>query len=363
MADILVHLVKEIVKVKPLPENLMGDLSKLTDSQTAKTWAPLVKTLLKSEKTIILAGQLLMGSPEASKFIQLMHVLRTTLNAKGGVITEGANSAGAWLAGYIPHRGAASKDLGKEGLSLAKMFTKEAAMKAFVLVNAEPGLDCIHAASANQALDAAEIVVSLSSFVTDYLKEHADVILPIAAFTETSGSFVNIHGEWQNWQGMATPKGEARPLWKVLRVLGNLFGLPGFDYGSNEDVLKELRAHLVHMKPVKSMIRIPGNFTKSEDTQRIGPAPIYSVDLLSRQAAPLQAAPATHRANFVGISVKQAQELNLVEGQTLKVTQGDQSLTLEYRIMDLADHVVYLPRATNIASGFGNAFGPITLAK
>lgn len=363
MSDILTHILQEVVKTKPLTPSFMDELSHLTSTQNAKEFAPLIKALLSAERPIILGGQVLMAHPELSKFIGLMTALREAIGAKGGLLTSGANATGAWLAGYIPHRGAASRDLGVEGLASDKMLDPATGIKAYVLVNTEPGIESINPCKANAALDAADIVIAISAFNSDYLKEHSDVILPISAFTETSGSFVNVYGEWQSWQGVAQPKGEARPLWKVLRVLGNLFGLPGFDYGSNEDVLKELRAHLIHMKAMKSAVRIPQSFKKSKGLKRIGVTAMYGTDIFTRQSLPLQNTDAMKNGYFIGISSEQANDLGVNAGDILSISQGEQSLKASCKIMNMAKDHVFLPRALIQTEGFGEAFGEIELRR
>lgn len=362
--DILVHLLQEVVQEKPLTASFMDEISRLETKQDKKAWADLIKALLSAERPVILGGQLLLSNAEASKTMGLINALKEALNAKGGYVTLGANSAGAWLAGYLPHRGAASKDLGVEGLTANKIFDIESKIKAYILVNSEPGIDSLFGQKADEALKGAEFSLALTSFVTYYLKEHVDVILPISAFTETAGSFVNIQGEWQSWTGVATPKGEARPLWKVLRVLGNLFELPGFDYGTHEDVLKELRAHLVHMKPAKFAIKLPQSFAKEgKALERIGYLPLYSTDLFTRESLPLQMASETQNAYYVGISATQAKELGIENGEFVEIAQGTKSTKMPAKIMELAKNCVILPRGIKATEGFGEAFTEISLRR
>lgn len=363
MTHVLAHLLQEVVKIKPLPSSFMEEIAVLHPELDAQTWTHLVTDFLNAKNPIILGGQGLLGAPELSQFMGLFNALREASSAKGGVVTTGANTAGAWLAGYIPHRGAAAKDLGAEGLHTGEILDTKTGIKGYLLINSEPGIDNLVPAKANAALQAADVVVAMSAFVTDYLKEYSDVILPIAAFTETAGSFVNAWGEWQSWQGAGAPKGEARPLWKVIRVLGNLFGLPGFDYGTHEDVLKELRAHLIHMKPMKPVIRIPKSLSKTQGIQRIGPLSIYATDMLTRQSLPLQETTVMQNAGFVGISPVHAQKLGAQENDTLIVIQGEQTLTLPCKIMNLAKESVFLPRGLADTAGFGEAFGPIEVRR
>lgn len=363
MTDILIHLLQSVTRQKPLADEYMADINQLSHNQNAENWQDLVTALLNAKNPVILGGQVLTGHPEFSKFIGLMTALSEAAGAKGGLITAGANTAGAWLSGYLPHRGVASREVKKEGLNARQILDPASLIKAYFLINTEPGIDSIFAAKANAALKQASLVVACSSFETPYLKEYADVILPMGAFTETAGSFVNVYGYSQAWQGIATSKEEARPLWKILRVLGNLFSLPGFDYSNHADVAKELRAHLVHMKTGKATIRIPRSFTPISGLHRIGILPIYSTDMLTRASNPLQQTVLMKNALCIGISPEHAEKLAITEGEMLIAVQGKQSLQLPAKIMNLAPDTIYLARGLPETEGFGEAFGPIEIRR
>ena len=159
-------------------------------------------------------------------------------------------------------------------------------VKALLLLNVEPEFDCVDGVAALNALTDAEFVVTLSPWLTSSAAEHADVILPIGTFAETSGTFVNVEGTWQSFQGVAQPVGEARPAWKVLRVLGNLLKAPDFDYQSSEDVCEELRA--------ETMAKLPEGAPNLEAASAVSvkpsdlSVPLNSVDALVRRAESLQ---------------------------------------------------------------------------
>src|SRR5262249_54516388 len=133
---------------------------------------------------------------------------------------------GGYVAQALPRRG---------GLDAQKMFASP--RKAYVLLHAEPELDCANPAQARAALDAADFVVALTPYKSQL--DYADVLLPVGPFTETSGTFINMEGRVQGFNGVAHPFGETRPAWKVLRVLGSMLGLAGFDYTSSEGVRDE----------------------------------------------------------------------------------------------------------------------------
>ena len=141
-------------------------------------------------------------------------------------------------------------------------------------------------------------VIALTPYESDALLECADLLLPVGTFAETSGTYVNVAGTWQSFGGIASPVGESRPAWKVLRVIGNLVETPGFDYVTSEDVRGEF-AGLVG--DGKSDVRSPGSRARKGLDGKDDPAgdidtPIYSVDGLVRRAEALQRTPAATRA-------------------------------------------------------------------
>ncbi len=144
-----------------------------------------------------------------------------------GVLTEGANTVGGYLVGAYPRQG---------GLPAREMI--EQPRKAYLLWNVEPDYDVANPAAVAQALLAAETVIACSVYRNGAL-DYADVILPITPFTETAGTFINCEGRVQSFNGTVRPAGEARPGWKVLRVLGNLLGLQGFEYETSDQVRSE----------------------------------------------------------------------------------------------------------------------------
>jgi NADH-quinone oxidoreductase subunit G len=96
--------------------------------------------------------------------------------------------------------------------------------------------------SPDAAFAPSDFLVAITSHLSDNIAKIAQVVLPIGTFAETSGTYVNLEGRWQSWAGAIKPLGESRPGWKVLRVLGNLFGLSGFEYDSSEQIRETLRA-------------------------------------------------------------------------------------------------------------------------
>jgi NADH-quinone oxidoreductase subunit G len=194
-----------------------------------------------------------------------------------GYLTEAANTVGAQLAGALPDA---------NGLNASQML--EGKLKAVVLMNSEPEFDSAAKNKAVAALSGAQMVVTLSPFKANMT--FSDVLLPIAPFTETAGTFVNAEGRAQSFHAVVRPLGETRPAWKVLRVLGNLLKLRGFDFESSQDVLAQIAG-------IKDGKVSPGRLSNAHDDESVlersafgtpAVASIYQLDGLVRRATSLQ---------------------------------------------------------------------------
>jgi NADH-quinone oxidoreductase subunit G len=253
-------------------------------------------TFMQAERRAIWLGALAMRHPSYADIRALAGALAEVTGGSLGLLAEGANAAGAYLAGAVPHREAGGAVVEKPGRSAREML--ESPLKAYVLYGVEPWADAL-GADAMQALREADRVVAVSPYASEPLRQLADILLPIGAFAESSGTFVNLEGHWQSFAGVARPVGEARPGWKVLRVLGTLLGLQGFDYQSSEDIREEVRRRC-------DETGVPTTRTQHRASVSTGAAtvvdvPMYHIDSLVRRAPSLQrtregrAAPAVYR--------------------------------------------------------------------
>jgi len=250
------------------------------------------RALLTGEKRAVWLGALASRHPQFADLRALAAALAALAGASFGLIAEGGNGAGAYLAGAVPHREAGGKASAGKGLTAREMLQRP--LKACVLFGGvEPSIDALDPDSAG-VLARSELVVAITPFVSDEVRRIAHILLPIGTFAETSGTYVNCEGLWQSQPGAATPLGAARPGWKVLRVLGNLLALPGFDYESSEQVRDELRAlcaglsargyqgsHAVTPAGVASAAGVSGEV-------RVVDVPMYQTDALVRRAPSLQ---------------------------------------------------------------------------
>jgi NADH-quinone oxidoreductase subunit G len=215
---------------KPVPAGVVS--AAVRDSHRA-----LIGTLCHGARRAVILGTLAQRHPAYSQLKSLSTALAEICGASVGVITEGANSAGAYLAGAVPHREPGGAPAAAVGLSARAML--ESALKAYVLFGGiDPANDLGAAAT---ALEAADWVVAITTHLPESLRAVAHVVLPIGSFAETSGTYVNGEGRWQSWSGAAKLPGESRPGWKVLRVLANLLNLRGVDYDSSEEIRDALQ--------------------------------------------------------------------------------------------------------------------------
>ncbi|MHB8582112.1 MAG: NADH-quinone oxidoreductase subunit NuoG [Gammaproteobacteria bacterium] len=350
MPAALAAVLKAALGRKAAPTHLK-DL--LKDQEPSAQQLRVAEQLLKGERKAILLGHVALQHPQYADLRALAAALAEVSGAQLGYISEGANSAGAWLAGAVPQRLAGGKRAALKGLDAHAMFVE--ARRAYLLMGVEPELDCWDSASALQALNNASAVVAIAPYITDAMMHYASVLLPSGTFSETSGTYVNVEGRWQHFTGMTKPAGESRPGWKILRVLGNLCGLAGFEYLSSEEVGEELRKAVGDLKPDNSFTgtRIVSSTAPLKGFQRVAEVPLYSADMLVRRARPLQA---TRDADtgWVRLCPADAKKLGVTEGERIRVSRDDASLILPVKCDDsVAAGNVWLAAGIRETAGFG----------
>ncbi len=243
----------------------------------------IVRILRSAKRSAVLLGDFAASHARAADLRALAELIADFSGAQLGRLSA-ANSVGGWLAGCLPHRGPGGSAT-TAGLNAYDMLAQP--RQGYLILGAEPELDCWDGANARRALGAAEIVVALSTYQGAAM-DYAHVLLPLAPFTETSGTFVNCEGRWQSFAGAVSPAGEARPGWKILRVLGNVLGKQGFDYTSSEQVRDEVAHHAVtpSVRSLRWSLGTPP--VPLDGLVRIAEVPLYASDPLVRRAASLQ---------------------------------------------------------------------------
>ena len=236
----------------------------------------IAQSLLSGDRKAILLGNAAAHHPHARSLLMLANWLGSQCGASVGYFTEAANTVGAQFVGAQPQ---------KNGLNAHQMLND--GLKAAILLNTEPALDSAYGVT---GLDKAQMVVTLSPFKTNLA--FSDVLLPIAPFTETSGTFVNAEGRAQSFHAVVKPLGDTRPAWKVLRVLGNLLALPGFGFESSQDVLVSLGLATDDGVQQVSALQLSNAVSGAVSTASVDVKPctasIYQLDSLVRRSPSLQ---------------------------------------------------------------------------
>jgi NADH-quinone oxidoreductase subunit G len=300
---------------------------------------------------VVLLGNAAVQHPQASQLHAAAQWIAEQTGAKFGVLTEGANTVGGYLAGATAK---AARDLFAEP------------KKAYVLLNAEPELDAANPQQARKALDGAEMVVVMSAFQHGF--DYADVLLPISPFTETSGTFVNCEGRAQSFNGTVKPLGDTRPAWKVLRVLGNLLGVSGFDYDTSEAIRDELFGKGVTDLSAKlnnnaKLAATAAAYANGAALERVTDVPIYFADPIARRSEPLLRTADSH-APLVQLPLALAASLDVIAGDKVKVTQGAGSAVLVAGIdARLPANTVRVASAHPATATLGAMFGVIQVEK
>jgi NADH-quinone oxidoreductase subunit G len=311
----------------------------------------IASALLSGERKALLLGNAAAQHPQAGLLLALAQWIGAQVGASVGFLGEAGNAVGAQLVRAMPASG---------GLNAGQMLSRP--MKALLLLNTEPLLEAADPVAAKAALEGAGLVVSMTPF-KDANAEIADVLLPIAPFTETGGAFVNAEGRVQSFHGVVKPLGDTRPAWKVLRVLGNLLGLQGFEQETVDEVraqagLGDAQARMDNQTSVA--IAVPGTRAALE---RVADVPIYASDLIVRRAPALQAT-ADARAPVAALPSGVWQALKLAPGDHVKVTQGAGTVVLS-AIEDatLAAQTIRVPASHPDSAALGALFGSLQIER
>ena len=303
---------------QPAPEGL-AELLKFV--KTSATHEAIAEQLIKGANSSILLGPQAINHPQFATLRALANAIAQLSSSRMGYLSEAGNTSGAWLAGVLPHRTVGGEAASSMGINALEMFKNS--LKAYVLLDLEPDLDSANPHAAMNAMMDAEFVAVLTPFNSSRYQQYADVLLPIAPFTETAGTYINAEGTWQSFTGVVPPLGEARPAWKVLRVLGNLFQCDGFNYVSSEEVLTEAREKMISIKADNNMPwRCPSTVPPPADkVVRITEMQMYAWDSVQRRAQALQSTPDACPA-AIRINEKLAKRLGLADGDRATASQN-----------------------------------------
>ncbi len=374
MLDMVLQVLKAAAEIKGV--TVPGHIKPVTGAvKVSEVAREIAKNLTDYNPAAIFLGNLAQHHPHYADLHCAALALSKITGARFGMLGEAANSVGAYSAGVLPWNTRASsvnKTLSeKVGLNAGQMLglgtpDEEPVCGAYMLLNLEPELDCYDTRRALQALKKAEFVVSLSSYRGN-IPDYADIILPVAPFTETSGTFINTAGRVQSFNGVVSPWGEARPAWKVLRALGNLLQLDEFNYDSSEQVRAEIVSaedgFVQNINNALETFSISDVNLKTNGIERIGEVPIYRTDPVVRRADSLQktndAVPPVAFASPVFLG-----KFGVQAGETVKIKQQSGEIQIEVAAdVNLPDNCIRLACAHSQTSRLGGMFDEIKLEK
>lgn len=334
------------------PDAIVEALSQVAKAVAAKQKDGIAGSLAGGERVVVLLGNFAQQHPQAAQLQALAQQIAALSKGKFGFLGEAANSVGGYLAQATP---------GAKGLNAASMLATP--RKAYVLLNVEAELDCANPQQAVAAMQAADLVIAMSAY-KHQATEYADVLLPIAPFTETSGTFVSTEGRVQSFKGAVKPLGEARPAWKVLRVLGNLLKVDGFAQDTSEAVCAEaLQGTDVSAKLNNAVGGVEAKAFAASGLQRVSDVPIYATDAVVRRSAPLQATADAAKPQ-AWLHSEELKKLGVQAGATVKVSQGQGSAQLLAAADDkLPRGVVRVAAGHAETAALGAMFGTITVER
>lgn len=300
----------------------VADLANGTPSDSERTIAAGLKN---AKNASVLVGNFAMSHSQAALLRSLADLIAELSGAHLGLLPE-ANGAGGWLAGCLPQRGANGVSAQPAGRNTQEMLVQPLA--GYFLFGTEPDLECTEGKLAQTALKQAGCVVAFSAFKSS-LSDVAHVLLPLTPFTETDGTFVNAEGRFQSFRAAVTPAGDARPGWKILRVLGNLFKLAGFDYTTSTGVLEDIQQNTTPSARLQT--RRFATATAAKGLQRITEVSMYSIDPLVRRATALQKA-RDNTGPVARMHPREAQKHGVGSSARLRVIAAGESVTLDFLI-------------------------------
>jgi NADH-quinone oxidoreductase subunit G len=342
------------------PESLQSVIDQTLPDATEQAMAA---SLSEAGEATVLLGLGASMHPAFSTLRALAVLIAELSGARIGFLSDGANAAGACLAGVLPHRTTGGGPRAAAGMDAVQMIDQP--RSNYVLLGIEPEFDCANGAAALAAMEQAEFVVALTSFVTGRMRDYADVLLPINCFSETSGTFVNCEGRWQSFAAAARAPGGSRPGWKVLRVLGNLLELDGFDQNSSEQVRDALSLQLGEVSVDNSQCGDAAGVVVAARSglQRIASLPLYAADALVRRAEALQKTPDGDVAALC-LNSTDAAAVGLATGDKALVTQGGASVKMKVIVSDaVAEGAAVLSMAIEETLPLGAANGSLTVSK
>ena len=342
----------------------VANINNAPDIQCTEQHQRIAKSLSNGKRAAVFLGNCAVQHPAYAQLHYLANSIAQACDATFSLFPERANTAGAWLAGVVPHRKAGGEKLKNPGLHAREML--EQPLNRYLLVGCELEFDAANPAQAQDALAASNGVVNICAFLSESVREYADVVLPMAIFSETYGTYVNAAGTWQSSQGMVAPIGEARPAWKIFRVLADNLNIAGLDYDNPQAITRELQSHCAQLELNNNTeFSNEFSFSAAQDSTllRAGETPIYATDPLVRRSEPLQKTRDGKQA-YASMSCNQLHALKFSDGDTLSITQGSGAAQLIARADNgVPDGCVWVPAGLPQTRLLGDLYAPVQVGK
>ena len=343
----------------PLTSHLAGIISSCEPNESHRAIA---RSLMDADNAALIVGIQALANPQLSLLQEICEAITAASGATLGYLSLSANSAGACLAGATPHRAAAGVAVEQAGENAAEILGAQHKLLMTFAIN--PFLDTNSVA---QLADNNENVIAISSFDNDFIQHQADLVLPLSSVLETSGSYVNVEGLWQSFNGCVRARGESRQGWKILAALGQVLQPGEFDYEDSSVVRNELKTlcsdvALSNICGIESSAKaLPA---AAAAIQKIGVAPIYASDDMARLSAALQLTPLMKMQSAVLINSQQAENSKLTACEQVQVKQGKGTAVLPLRIDEaVPTGCAYVPSGIDAVKHLSNAYGKISLEK
>ncbi|MCP4432866.1 MAG: NADH-quinone oxidoreductase subunit G [Gammaproteobacteria bacterium] len=345
---------------KPLSDRLSTMVDKVKGNSDHESIA---EKLNSGDDSAVIVGIQAVSNPSLSLIQELCEAISSMTGSSLGYLSSSANSAGACLAGCLPHRLSAGVSTETPGQNVSQIVESTHSVMVNFAIN--PLLDLKSADDATKLAANSEFIISINSFANDFDEQHADLVLPLASIAETSGTLVNVEGLWQSFKGCIQAKGQSRQGWKILTALGQLLVPGNFEF-SDSNVVKEAVKIACHDVSLNNQCGIQSELTSlpsiSRSIQRVGYTPIYATDDSVRLSPALQATPLMSEQGTISMNREQAEKLKLADSERVHIRQGQGTAVLALRLTDqVPAGCVAIPCSTDAVRNLGHAFGPVEL--
>ena len=344
---------------KPLSSRLAKILQNCEIGEAHRTIAG---SLAAGSNSAIIVGVDALANPCLSLLQELCEAITQCAGATLGYLSDSANSAGASLAGVLPHRGPAGVVLQQAGEHAADILSNSHKLLLTFALN--PLLDTY---AGDRLADSNESIIAISSFDNEFIRQQATLVLPLASVLESSGSFVNVEGLWQSFKGCVESRGDSRQGWKILTALGQVVRPGEFDYTDSLAVRNELKA-LCSDVSLSNLCGVSSKDSKlpqaTGKVEKVGFAPIYASDDMVRLSAPLQATPLMRLQSCVTMNRQMASSSRLLDSEQVQIKQGKGTAVLPLRLDEgVPDGCVCVPLGIDVVRYLADAHGKISLEK